>query len=359
VDICKVITNHREKFMQKYGNYFSRDKLSVPDDILKCRTPENGEILYSCPECGKKEWLPHSCGNRNCPKCQNHLTTEWLEKQINKLLPVNYFLVTFTIPSELKKVAMDNEKVFYSLLFKASSEAMKDLASNKKHLGAEIGMTGVLHTNSRRLDYHPHVHYIVPAGGIDTKHKLWKKKNGNYFLPSKPLGILFRGKLIALLNENNLQVPDGLYKNDWVVDIKNTGKGEGTLQYLSRYLYRGVISEKRIIKDKNGFVTFTYKDSESGEEKTRTVNGETFLFLLVQHSLPKGFRRCRDYGFLHGNAKKTLALLQLILKVVIKKISAVKPVYKCSCCGTSMLISLLKVFRNNCNDPIRASPCFL
>ncbi len=359
MDICKVITNHLPKFTEKYKHCFPGDKISVLYDIIRCRTSENGEMLYTCPECGKKEWLSHSCGNRNCPKCQNHLATEWLEKNVNKLLPVDYFLVTFTIPAELKIVAMKNEKLFYSLLFTASSEAMKELASNKKHLGAEIGMTGVLHTNSRRLDYHPHIHYIVPAGGIDTKNKLWKKKNGNYFLPSKPLGTLFRGKLIALMKENELHIPDGLYKNDWVVDIKNTGKGEGTLQYLSRYLYRGVISEKRILSDKNGFVTFTYKEGESGEEKTRTVSGETFLFLLVQHSLPKGFRRCRDYGFLHGNSKKTLAVLQMILNVVVKKISGAKRVYKCSCCGTSMMISLLKVFRNNCDNPIRASPCHL
>lgn len=357
MDICKVIKNHLPDFLDKYENCFPGEKISVLYDILRCRTEENGEMLYTCPECGEKEWLPHSCGNRNCPKCQNHLTTEWLEKQMNKLLPVNYFLVTFTIPSELKTVAMNHEKLFYNILFTASSEAMKELALNKKHLGAEVGMTGVLHTNSRKLDYHPHVHYIVPAGGIDTKNKLWKKKNGNYFLPSKPLGILFRGKLLALLRENNLTVPDGLYKNDWVINIKNTGKGEGTLQYLSRYLYRGVISEKRILSDENGFVTFSYKDGESGEEKKRTVPGETFLFLLVQHSLPKGFRRSRDYGFLHGNSKKTLAVLHLILKVVIKKVVKAKPVYKCCCCGNLMTISLLKVFRNNCNYPIRASPC--
>jgi len=234
---------------------------------------------------------------------------------------------------------------------------MKKLASDKKHFGADIGMTGVLHTNSRKLDYHPHIHYIVPSGGINVEQKLWKKKKGKYLMPSKPLALLFRGELIALMKEKNIPIPNGIYGHKWVVNIKNVGKGEPALKYLSRYLYRGVISEKRIIKDEDGLVTFVYTESKSGKQKTRTLPGETFLFLVLSHVLPKGFRRCRDYGFLHGNAHKTLGLLQLVLQVVLPEIEkSVVPVFKCSHCSKPMILSLVKVFRSQPFVPIRASP---
>lgn len=359
IKLAEIVKEYRDRVYEQCGFSLKEEHISAMNAILRCRTIENGEMLYSCPDCGEKKWIPHSCGNRNCPQCQNDITTAWLDKQRNKLLPTEYFMVTFTIPHLLRNTAKLHSKLFYNLMFTASSEAMKEIASEKRCLGGEIGMTGVLHTNSRKLDYHPHIHYVVPSGGIVSGKKIWKNKKSSYLMPEKPLSMLFRGKLIALLKENKIPLPVGLYENDWVIDITYVGRGDPALQYLSRYIYRGVMSEKRIIKNENGSVTFSYTDSESNETKTRTLPGQKFLFLILTHVLPKGFRRCRDYGFLHGNRGKTLRLIQLICKVRLQDRleKKEKPQCKCSHCKKPMLLTLVKVFRTLSLIPSRASPC--
>ncbi|MCP3889302.1 MAG: hypothetical protein GY702_10575 [Desulfobulbaceae bacterium] len=177
---------------------------------------------------------------------------------------------------------------------------------NPKHLDVEIGMTMVLHKNSRRLDYHPHIHAVVPGGGIDRRHRYWKKLKGNYLFNARALATVFRARLMEAIKEAGLGIPKKMPEK-WVVHCVNVGRGMEALKYLSRYLYRGVISGKNIISNHNGLVTFEYIDSSTGETKLRTLSGEEFLHLIVQHVLPKGFRRVRDYGFLHGNARKLLS----------------------------------------------------
>ncbi len=209
---------------------------------------------------------------------------------------------------------------------------------NPKHLGAEIGMTMVLHTNTRSLDYHPHIHAVVPGGGIDRRRRYWKKIKGDYLFNGIALAKVFRARFLEAIQQAGLIFPK-IIPQKWVAHCVNVGRGMEALQYLSRYLYRGVISEKNIVSSQNGQITFKYIDSETGATKLRTLPGEEFLHLIVQHVLPKGFRRVRDYGFLHGNAKKLLSLVQLILHVIIEELSPrPRPVFKCPCCKASMVI---------------------
>lgn len=303
------------------------------------------------------EWKYHSCGNRNCPKCQNHEATLWLQRQRDKLLPVTYFLLTFTLPEMLRSLAWNYQRIVYDIMFEASSKALRELAANPRHLGGEIAMTGILHTHTRRLDYHPHVHYVAPGGCLDRKKCLWKHSNPDFLLPVKALSRLFRGKFLHLLKESGFYFPEKLYKTDWVAHCKNKGNGENTLQYLSRYLYRGVISEKNILSDQNGKITFAYREHKTGKRKTRTLPGTEFLRLLLHHVLPKGYRRVRDYGFLHGNAKKTLTLLQCLLIPKISRLEKPKrPDFICPVCGEPMMIKACLVIRSDHLNRIRGSP---
>jgi len=324
--------------MSRYGDTALPNHLKALNAIRRCRTPASGELYVQCPACDHSQWRPLSCGNRHCPKWQNHTTSRWIDTQLTKLLPVTYFMATFTLPRELHSLARGHQKTVYSLLFSCISGILKDFGMNPKHLGAEIGMTMVLNTNTRRLDYHPHIHVVIPGGGIDPKKKYWKKLKGKYLFNGKALSKMFRARFLAALSESGLRIPKGVPQK-WIVHCNDVGKGSGALKYLSRYLYRGVISERNIVSNENNKVTFKYVESRSGETKFRTLPGEEFLHLLMQHVLPTGFRRVRDYGFLHGNSKKLRSLIQLILHVITEQSPLrQRPVFKCPCCKASMLI---------------------
>jgi hypothetical protein len=226
----------------------------------------------------------------------------------------------------------------YNILFATASSTLKDFGLNPNHLGADIGLTAVLHTHSRRLDYHPHCHIIVPGGGVDQAKRQWKKKKGKYLFNAFALAKVFRARFLAAMSTAGLVIPNNL-PDKWGVDCKHVGKGAPALEYLSRYLYRGVISENNIVANRDGRVTFQYVQSGTGKTLYRTLKGEDFLWLVLQHVLPKGFRRVRDYGFLHGNAKKLLSLVQLVLQVVIEASTPrQRPVFSCPKCRSPMQI---------------------
>jgi len=226
----------------------------------------------------------------------------------------------------------------YKLLFATAVGTVKDFGLNPKQLGAEMGMTAVLHTHSRRLDYHPHLHLVVPGGGVNKTTRQWKKIRGKYLFNHTALAKVFRARLLAAIKAAGLALPARL-PDQWVVDCKQVDKGKPALKYLSRYLYRGVIREQDIVANHHGKVTFKYVDSKTGQTRYRTLKGEDFLWLVLQHVLPKGFRRVRDYGFLHGNARKLLILIRLTLKVMITaKPTRPRPVFSCPRCQSPMHI---------------------
>jgi hypothetical protein len=338
MELAPIINQYYDTFMEKYSTTVLPGHLKAMNAICCCRTPNSGEVYVQCPDCHHGEWHPLSCGHRSCPKCQNHEASQWIDRQQNKLLPVDYFMTTFTLPFELRSLTWSHQRKVYSLLFPCVAGILTDFGLNPKHLGAEIGMTMVLHTHSKKLDFHPHLHVVVPGGGVDKRRRQWKKKKGKYLFNEFALATVFRARFLAALKDAGLSIPEKV-SAQWVVDCKHVGNGITALKYLSRYLYRGVISEKNIVSNQNGRVTFRYIESKTGKTRYRTLNGEDFLHLIMQHVLPKGFRRVRDYGFLHGNAKKLLFLIQLILHVVIKEIvSRLMPVFKCPCCNSPMVI---------------------
>lgn len=325
--------------------------------IVSCRTAACGEIQVFCPKCRKFSSFYHSCGHRSCPRCQNYETSKWLTRQREKQLPADYFLVTFTLPAELRALAKRFPKVVYNLLFTAASESLNQAASNPRFFGGLIGFTGVLHTHSRRLDFHPHIHFVVPGVAFRPQHGLCIHCRDQYLIPERVLNRLFRGKVLSGLKHLGLSFDPILYKKDWVVDCRFSGKGDSALKYLSRYLYRGVISEKNILFHQNGKVTFRYRESQTRAWQTRVLKGPDFVRTVLQHTLPKGFRRVRDFGFLHGNAKKILGRIQLLLKPKLTdQTRPVRPAFKCLCCGKPAVIVAVGVFRPRFQTRIRSPP---
>lgn len=342
MSVVELLQRYSDRFKTTHGARTTTDQWSALNALLGCRTGQYGEVVLGCTHCGWSERMPQSCGHRSCQQCQHHTTVEWLERQQQKLLPVEYFMVTFTLPRELRALAKTNSADVYSALFEAASSTLKSFGLNDTKLAGDIGMTGVLHTHSRRLDYHPHLHFVVPAGALDKKRRQWRRKKGNYLFKQKNLAKVFRARLLKTLQHTGYVCPNT--PTEWVVDCQAVGRGLPALQYLSRYLYRGVISDRQIVSDDGDQVTFSYKNSNTGNTEKRTLPGENFIALLLQHTLPKGFRRVRDYGFLHGNAKRWLRLLQMILKVVLPPPNPrPRPSFPCKVCRQALsIIGFLK-----------------
>jgi hypothetical protein len=319
--------------------------------MAECRTENSPVMVVECTDCGHKERIPHSCGHRSCPHCQHHESQRWIERQKAKLLPVGYFMVTFTLPQELRGLVFSHQQLAYDLLMRLAWQTLQQFGLNDKHLQGKLGATAVLHTHSRRLDYHPHVHFIVPAGALDPHHRLWRKKRGKYLFRQDSLAKVFRAKWLAAMAEEGLTVRPTL-PDDWVVDCKHVGRGEKALVYLGKYLYRGVIREKDIVSCENGRVTFRYREN-SGSVKTRTLPGEDFLWLLLQHVLPKGFRRARDYGLLHANSKPLIQLLHYLFPAVAQRPVAAsrRPPIRCPVCGGEM-----EILVTGCRPPLKERP---
>lgn len=334
--LASLVHQYLDAFKAKYTLQLWPIHLDALDAIVRCRTPDAGELYAGCTECSHTQCHALSCGHRSCPQCQNHTVSQWLDRQQAKLLPVNYFMLTFTLPYELRTLAWHHPTLVYNLLFACAVSTLKDFGLNPGNLGADLAMTAVLHTHTRRLDYHPHLHVIVPGGGVDKARKQWKKLKGNYLFNEFALAKVFRARFLTAMKENKLPFPEKT-PDKWVVDCAAVGTGQPALKYLARYLYRGVISERNIIANNDGNITFQYTESRTGQVRMRSLKGEDFLWLVLQHVLPKGFRRARDYGFLHGNAKKTLSLVQLILQVIINGESIrSRPVFKCPRCQSPM-----------------------
>jgi hypothetical protein len=282
--------------------------------IESCRTASLGGEVYLCNICRKYRYSFHSCKNRHCPKCQNDQAGEWLEKQRNLLLPVTYFMVTFTLPHELRAVARSHQKIVYTILFRASSQALKKLARDPRFLGAQIGMVAVLHTWTRDLQYHPHVHFIVAGGGL-TDDGRWVCSRKDFLVHVKPLAIIFRAKVRDLLNKAGLfhQVDNRVWQKPWVVHSEPVGTGIPAFKYLAPYIFRVAITNKRILSLKDGLVTFQYKESATDQLKTSRLPAQEFIRRFLQHVLPKGFVKVRYYGLLSPSNRLLLEKARQLL----------------------------------------------
>jgi hypothetical protein len=341
--LSTLISRFGGELREQFGKRLLPSHERALDAMAICRTNESPVMRVRCLDCGTQETIPHSCGHRSCPHCQHHEGQQWLERQRGKLLPVEYFMVTFTLPRQWRALLWQHQRIGYDLLLKLGWQTLKAFGLNDVHLKGRIGAHAVLHTHSRRLDYHPHVHFIVPAGALDPKHRLWRKKQGKYLFHQESLAKVFRAKWFETMRAEGLKVSASVPK-DWVVDCKHVGRGDQALTYLGKYLYRGVLQEKDILRCENGQVTFRYTEN-SGTVKTRTLPGADFLWLLLQHVLPKGFRRSRDYGFLHSNCKAMIQLLQYLFRYLLRPSTekTKKPPIQCKACGGIMAIIAIRL----------------
>jgi len=305
--IQQLFRDHGAAYLDRFGGQMPSNHKKVLHAIRNCGTGAFGQHSFSCDGCGKFHSTDGSCGNRHCPTCQTGKSDEWLSKMEDKTLPANYFMVTFTVPSELRGLIRSNQKFCYAALFKAAADAMKKLAQDPRFVGCQTaGFTGILHTWTRQLEYHPHVHFIVPGGGLGKDGGEWKPSRAAFFVHAKPLSKIYRAKFIGLLEKEGLEVPPCVWDPDWVVDCRAVGNGRKALKYLAQYVFRVAIAPSRILKVTDTEVFFKYR--RSGEKKWRTCKLKIFEFMrrYLQHTLPRGFTKVRHYGFMAANAKVPL-----------------------------------------------------
>lgn len=345
--LADVIASFENDFLQAHGKHLLPSQRSALTAFKTCRTALRARMQVRCDTCSETQYLPHSCGHRHCPHCQAHESQRWIERQLAKQLPCDYFMLTFTLPAQWRSLVWQRQGVLYDALIKCAWETVSTFCRNDRQLQGCAGAVAVLHTHNRRLDFHPHVHLVMPAGAINLQQKRWRIKKSKYLFAEKALAKVFRAKMLEAVMRAGLNVPQQTPAK-WVAHCKQVGAGAKAIAYLGRYLYRGVIREKDILRVGDNGVTFRYRDSDSGKWATRTVAGVEFLRLVLQHVLPKGFRRARNFGFLHPNSKRLVALLQVVLRVRFQPAPlSPRPDWICACCGGIKRIVRTGIERRN------------
>jgi hypothetical protein len=346
VRLAEILTAHWPAYAAKFGRLIPDEHHAAVRAILRCRTPALGGSRYRCG-CGQEHFAYHSCNHRACPRCGRDDAAVWLEAQRTRLLPVPYFLVTFTVPEPLREPIRAAMKLWYGALLKESAGALQDLAAQPKHLGAELGITAMLQTWTRDLRYHPHVHLLVPGGGLTANGLRWLRvKDAEFLVPQGKLAARFKGRLKAWLQADEPElfqaVPEKVWWMKWVADVQPVGSGEAALKYLANYLCKPPLHESQLENADARTVTFRYRENEAqgGAQKHCTVSGGEFVRRVLQHVLPKGFQRVRHYGWLGAAAQpkreRICALLDWTVPALVKP--APLPPPKCACCGKPMVL---------------------
>ena len=326
VEVADIIRTHGDAFLDAYGNTLYPEQRRALTDLASCRTASLGGHVEACDRCEYWQIAYNSCRNRHCPKCQSTEAARWVEARAAELLPVEYFHVVFTLPAALGPLALQNRRIVYGLLFRAAAETLLQIAADPGHLGAEIGFLAVLHTWGQNLQHHPHVHCVVPGGGLALDGSRWVACPDNFFLPVRVLSRVFRGKFLAGLrtafeqgrlkfrgrlarladaDRFNRLLVDAV-KTQWVVYAKPPFGGPGqVLKYLARYTHRVAIGNRRLVRMKGGRVTFRYKDyARGGKQRTMELEATEFLRRFLLHVLPSGFVRIRHYGLLSNRCRR-------------------------------------------------------
>ena len=354
LELADIFRQYGWEYRQKYANKLLSSHRQAMRAVERCRTEALGGQVYRCASCGETRYSYHSCRNRHCPKCQHEKAETWLQVQQDLLLGVPYFLLTFTLPSPFRLIASQNQKLIYDLLFRASAQATQQLARDPRFVGGQIGLVGVLHTWTRALAYHPHVHYLVPGGGLSADGQTWLRAHHNFFVPVKALSRLFRARFQRLLQKTTLfpQVPSAVWQQAWVVHCKAVGDGQTALRYLAPYIYRVAMSNRRLVRMQHtgrmesSQITFSYRTSDTGQLKRCTLSAEKFIQRFLQHILPKAFVKVRYFGFFGASVRPRLLALQQILgktKPVQQDITDPAPsetppsARRCPSCGQPML----------------------
>jgi hypothetical protein len=327
LEVADIVRAAGNRFWEKHKSHLAWVHRKVLDAIVRCRTAALGGHRDKCVRCGHQAISFNSCRSRHCPKCQGNARAKWLAARSAELLPVPYFHIVFTLPHSLSALALGNKRLLYDLLFRASAASLLELARDPKHLGADIGFLGVLHTWGQNLEHHPHVHYIVPAGGLALDGSRWIDSSRRFFLPVKALSRVFRGKFAAglkqLFEQDKLQFHGSqlylaapgcfsgflrqTFRQDWVVYAKPPfGGADHVLNYLARYTHRVAISNHRLVAFENDRVSFRWRDyAHGGKKKVMTLSADEFLRRFLIHVLPKGLVRIRHFGFFANRRRET------------------------------------------------------
>jgi Putative transposase/Transposase zinc-binding domain len=348
----EIFRRYGPAYRARFGHALSPSQLQAMQAIEACRTEALGGHVYTCPSCQFTRYSYHSCRNRHCPTCQQDATQAWLAEQHALLLPVPYFLVTFTLPSELRAIARQQPGTIYPLLFHTSAAALQQLAQDPRFLGGQIGMLGVLQTWTRDLRYHPHVHYLVPALALAPDGKRWLVGNSDFLVHVKPLGELFRVKFRVGLRQTPWagQIDARAWARSWVVDCRPVGSGASALKYLAPYIFRIALSNNRIEQVANETVTFRYTEGKTGAYKRATLPVNTFIGRFLAHVLPKGFVKVRYYGLLSAGKRhllkevRSLLALQQTVPTLVCAVAQSEPLvvtpeadeHRCPSCGQRM-----------------------
>ena len=388
LEVADIFARFGDVYRKTHKGSLSLGQLKFMSAIQSCRTAVLGGHVEGCTQCDHTKIAYNSCRNRHCPKCQGAAARDWLAKRQEDLLPIGYFHVVFTLPSEIGDIAWYNKTVIYDLLFKAASQTLMTIAADPKHLGAKIGITAVLHTWGSALTHHPHIHMIVPGGGLSKDGKRWIRSRAKFLVPVRVLSKLFRRlfltKLMALHQAGQLRFfgdhapladpkpfasfVTSMRAKKWVVYAKAPFSGpDAVLAYLARYTHRVAISNKRLIAINDTGITFAYKDyrrPSGDQQQTMTLTPDAFISRFLLHVLPKGFHRIRHYGFLSSSVRvKEITAIRELLGVPQKPdpkmddkphadIPPQKPWMICPCCGGNMVI--IDIFK--CKPQPRAPP---
>ena len=311
-EVADIFRLYGPGYLERFGQRMLPSHHRALRDLCDCRTPALGGKLYVCNRCGREHYAYHSCRNRACPKCHGRDTEAWLDARRQELLPVPYFHLVFTLPGEFRGLVRRHQKALYPVLIKAAAQALMKLAADPHYVGGQIGIMAILHTWSRTLVYHPHVHCLVPGGGRSPDGQ-WLPARDGFLVPVKAMSKLFPGRFLHLAAKAlpHVRLPPSAPGRKWVVYCKPTLHGaDGVLRYLGRYVHRVAITNHRLLSIDDGKVTFRYRDSRNQESRTMTLPAMEFIRRFLQHVLPHGFHKVRYYGLWAPSNRRRLLELQ-------------------------------------------------
>jgi hypothetical protein len=318
LEVADVFREAGPAYRERFAVRMLPSHLKAMRDIERCRTEALGGHLHQCDHCNELQYSYHSCRNRHCPKCHGDRTQAWLAQQRARLLPCSYFLLTFTLPDQIRSLARTHQKIVYSVLLSCAAQALQKLTADPRFLGARPGMLAVLHTWTRALLYHPHAHFLVTAGGLTADGQAWRHSVRREFLvPCRALSVIFRAKVRDALRKAKLldQIPHEIWQLKWVVHCRHAGNGDKALQYVARYLHRIAITNSRLEEfDTTGQVTFRYREGRTGRLKRCTLPAERFIARFLQHVLPCRFTKLRYYGLFSPRCHDALQQAQSLLQ---------------------------------------------
>jgi RNase P subunit RPR2 len=310
-----IFTAFAPEYLERYPTLPTAHRKAI-SAIQRCQSGHYGYSLYQCQSCGEKHRVNRSCGNRHCPQCQQHKTQQWLQHHLDKQLPGPHFLLTFTVPETLRPFLRSQQRIAYQALFQASATALKRLAKDERFIGTDLpGFTGVLHTWGRQLQYHPHIHYIVPGGGLSKDRTTWRPSRANFFVPVKALSPIYRALFKEEMRQAGLleHIAPQVWTIPWNVHSQANHHGHSAFTYLAPYVFTVAISNSRMVSLKDRTVTFTYRQVGSTRLRTAHLDVMEFLRRFLQHVLPDGFMKVRHFGFLHASCAIPLATIRLLI----------------------------------------------